>query len=730
MRNGALIARGYKQQFNRSIIPTRAGKSPATAAWGIYRDALISDEALDLLFSLPDVYGLAVITGQHLAVIDFDNLNQAKAFQAHFPTLWDTLRHQTPRGLHLFFTVTPGTVAARKFPGPGVDFIYGGYTILPPTPGYSVERESVPLYLSADEYAEICAFFGGDPLPTKGQELIERTFRPNLLSPVTPEHLRGIYHAHQDAGRNNALFKACCYAYAMGVSEEMAKTALAEEYVYSPAPPGHKRQGRQARYQEAVKTIHSAYSRQPMVIRDTNPRTLPAAAHQVLSQRRETAVGRALDKLYKSGRRAGDIITQGEIRESNTDWASRRVPDFLAESGLSKLRKIPPNPPKKTANADLPTKHPTEKQCYCSDAKPTKTYKDVGGRPQIGYMLPSPKEICNYLGVGIFLVDPSQLAELDAKTPYRLVCLRGLLRRVEGKPGCNQVWQARIFGVHPSTIRRWHDRLGVITYNPGRTLSGDNIKMLLPEDKDDQWIEDSTGKRYPAKQIIAFKLWGRGIRGLTLHSLYNWTYFTSEAALEAHHKPHITQLPLKMRGEQPKTIEPPSRIPPAPMPAASAPAIDETPESPAPVTVPVNSSFPLLHRQYNDLLKWYRSEFDANNLAHWQKAFELVDMHLALCDNSPAPMPKRPRQKAGQPLSDPNAEGLAKHLQEKLNRFAASGKRISLQTMRELLTAYGEERVKRAIEIASSHYRNIHNPVGYFIVAVKGDDLLRDKETL
>jgi hypothetical protein len=145
--------------------------------------------------------------------------------------------------------------------------------------------------------------------------------------------------------------------------------------------------------------------------------------------------------------------------------------------------------------------------------------------------------------------------------------------------------------------------------------------------------------------------------------------------------------------------------------------------------VPVNSPLPLLHHHYNDLLNWYRGEFDATNLAHWQKAFELVNMHLAL-HNSPAPAPKRPRQQAGQPLPDRDAEALAKHLQQKINRTAAPGKRIHIQTMRDLLTRYGAERINRAIAIASSKSRNIQNPVGYFIVMVKGDDLLRDQERI
>ena len=654
-------AKQLQKIFGRAALPCNADKSPRTS-WKLLQTAPASDEMAELLFAQA-APAIAIICGGDLAALDIDNQAAATEFQQKHPELCETRCEKTPRGVHLFYRVAGDVTLTAHWRG--ADFLHdGSYVIVAPSPGYVVEVDLPIRELSNADHQRIVQFFN----PLSKNEFTRPRELPNFILPqLTPVGLKSIYLRKLQAtgSRNQALFQTASYARSCGCSQDMLAAVLVDVFAASAPAGAHKRESERARIRESERTIASAYNRAPYVIKHIL-RALPAAAHQALSQRKLTAAARMLDIIYKNHPGQSIQVTQHDMRALATDWGTRRTVEFLESANLTHVSRLPPRtPPQKTAIAETKVGFPTEKQCkHCIPAKPTKT-PNAGGRPQFAYAVPSVRQVCDWLGVACFLLDSVSLDDLQAKTPLRLALLRGLLARCARS---SQFWQALVFGVHISTIQRWHNRLGVIAVYPGHALTGRNLDSYLPDEERiiDHWIQDSRGRRYPALRAVAARLWAKGKR-LTIHNRYTFVYMPRNAP-----KLERVYQPLLM----PETA---LRTPPR---AGCAPAHD----APAPATT--------IERPP----RWLKL----------QRRFQ------EMYSTPPPPLPpwraKWGRAVPGRALPDAEAEAAAQHLYNKINQRARNDKRASIDLIRSWITTHGPQRVEFVINRITS---SVRNPVGY-----------------
>jgi len=676
-------ARQIRNFFQRSVISCNVDKSPCVF-WGSLQSSLISDAQIDMVFAQPAV-AIAVITGGHLLCVDLDTTDAVEIFRREFPDLWNTHRNRTVRGYHLFYTVTTEDNLTNKR-GDGVDFLHEGcYALLPPSPGKTPDQAGPLCALSAAEIGSMLTYFQ----LRKNEDVSWQPSRDETLSQFTPVSLAGlvnVYHERRRAlgSRNAALYRTAAYARSVGVAQAVTESALIDVYVQSPAPPGHKRESATSRARAGRATINSAYTRAAYAVKHLIE-SLPAAAHQVMSQRKHTAAARALDKLYKS---QWTEATQAELQALDTDWGMRRLVDFLLVSDLCEIKRFPPNPPAERF-AEYPTDTPTEKQNVFAEGHNQQKPPNAGGRPLFLYSIPTARQVCDWLGVQHWWIDPIDLSSLAAKTPLRLALLRGLLTRLGPTGRCSLPWQATVFGVNRKTVQRWHKLLGVISQHPGRILSGVNLRRYFPDEnrQADCWIQDSKGKRYPAKRVIAAQLWASGKTGLSYHRRAdpNCYYLPSGSERPVPYQPAID--PAKMPDSR-SQIDCDEFYPPVSwnFPSNAAPECNQAPLS-----------------RSDRLLEVARSQYGLN----WHFADPP--------EQTPGPAAYVPRWGAdvpGTPLIEESLEDVAILLYNELNRRAQPDQRIRADKMRELVSRYGPDPVRTVVKRLTGR---IHNPVAYVI---------------
>lgn len=672
MAINAWLARQSKKTFQRSVIPCNADKSPRIQ-WAQFQSTLITDDLIDLIFA-QSAPAMAVITGGHLLCVDLDSQDATDSFRSEFPDLWNTRRNRTVRGFHLFYRVDTTENWTNKRAA-GVDFLHEGcYALLPPSPGKTPDQAGPLRPLSAAEYGSILTHF-----QLRENEVV--SWQPDELltqSQCTPAGLIAVYQERRQAlgSRNAALYQAASYARRSGLDQAATESALLDIYSQSPAPPGHRRESTAARLRAGQATIASAYTGQAYAVKRLVD-SLPAAAHQIMSQRKQTAAARLLDKVYRAGFRGP--VTQARLQGLDTDWGMRRTVEFLESSGLAEITQSPPGPPAQRY-AGYPADNTTEKQNVFVSGQNQQKPPNVGGRPLYLYQIPTAREVCDWLGISHWWIDPIDLSALNSKTPLRLALLTGLLSRIGAQGRCSLSWQASVFGVNRKTIKRWFDALGVISQHPGRALSGFNLSSVLPDEsrRPDCWIQDNTGKKYPAIRVVAAKLWSQGKTGLTFHYRYDPNCYYLPTA-----RPN-QQKPLDWCSQSDSSENSPRNS----YAFSPEPTIDQPPG-------PVSRS--------ERLLALARAQYGLN----WH--FDGPPAQL------PAQTPYVPKWGAGAPgapLADDDQEAAAIHLYNELNRRARPDKRIRADVMRGLVTQYGVDQVRTAVKRLTGR---INNPVGYVI---------------
>jgi hypothetical protein len=133
------------------------------------------------------------------------------------------------------------------------------------------------------------------------------------------------------------------------------------------------------------------------------------------------------------------------------------------------------------------------------------------GRPKRVFVLPHNLELCHKLGVKPSASDPLSLDDLSSARTTRMALHRELIKR---RPGIYpRRWLARRVGVSSQTIDAYNHDIPIHVrhlYQEIR-LSWSNLQLVPDGIRiDGAFLQDETGKRYPAIRPLAAKLLARG----------------------------------------------------------------------------------------------------------------------------------------------------------------------------------------------------------------------------
>ncbi|MBK8024967.1 MAG: hypothetical protein IPK19_27005, partial [Chloroflexi bacterium] len=135
------------------------------------------------------------------------------------------------------------------------------------------------------------------------------------------------------------------------------------------------------------------------------------------------------------------------------------------------------------------------------------------------YRMPSIDELRTWLGVQPTAGDPVEIDELRSPKTYRQALEREFIRRRPGQ--YPQAWLAQRLGVSTRSIYNYHRAEGIVAEPCFITtpLNLNNYERMLPPpgmakriglNTRGRFIEDETGKRYPALIGVAQRLMGQG----------------------------------------------------------------------------------------------------------------------------------------------------------------------------------------------------------------------------
>jgi hypothetical protein len=264
-----------------------------------------------------------------------------------------------------------------------------------------------------------------------------------------------------------------------------------------------------------------------------------------------------------------------------------------------------------------------------------------------------------------------------------------LIRRRPGSYSC--AWLSQRLGVSPMTLRRYNrqiDGLNVVATFTQITLNWWNLSALPPAEwlEPGMFLEDSTGRRFPALKPIAMKLLaqGRGVKLLTQTMNYYWygdDTLPPVSSAAARLKAEISVSQAKKgreAGEWRNRIERFVRI------------ISERVRTQPP---PAQDSVTTV----NDVIN---------------------DPHRPLSQNGseralPISRPIRSRRYYWQSLPNPDHEALAVKVYQRVNQAPTEKENcVSLATTRHWVDVYGTLMVTTALDLLEKR-QNIHKSVGF-----------------
>jgi hypothetical protein len=720
-----------------SVIPVYGNADPERAKappirWGRYRFTPPTPDEIECWFDGTD-YGLAVVCGSvsRLAVLDFDDADLAARFAADNPDLVNTWTVRSGgRGLpHYYFRIPDGiTVQGRS--APGLDLRgEGGYVVAPPTQVgnriWEIVQDTSPHTLSHTDLHRVLQFIFSaqvasahvaekpDPAPAAvtiatdglitGGDLVER------------------YKALAPDGRNNALFRVSRLARDSGWKEEAVRSCLAMLH----ATQAYADEPLQKRYQEAVRTIRSVFSRSPNPSRKFG---LHNRTREWLLQRGRVSAARVLDGLYLAAVEGGAVLTERQVwdvlkpygigRRAVMEALSTDLPD-------GRLFVSPPNPPftEKTAI------DPFEGYKECESDRGVTRVKNRG-RPARGYLIPSPDAVAKRLGLRPGVRDGLKAEDLRSGTRYRQALYRALYERRPGQ--YSRRWLAKRLGISKWTCRRY-DRALKVYAQPMYTAQQVTLAVAASlRPRGGVFLEDARGKRYPAAPEVAERLLSRGIALKLKQQEPNFYACSRDKLVFSHSHETIRQaeaitfsLEVQRVGES--------------LPSVGAPVAAYTAEKPAVTALlPLeechsNKSFWLCPHCLNvricetppdacercgaghpweriDDAIWRNTE---RIKAWWHRLWHEHYPNYKGRRVSPPRRNARKGERYNRPLPDPAHEALAEHTQRQ-----ARG--LSLPKARELVVRYGVELVKRGLQTLASRL-NILNPAGFLIVLLRSE---------
>jgi hypothetical protein len=525
-------ARGY-QALGFSVIPVHSDTKAAAVPWKLYQQRQATEAELGRWFQR--YTGLGIVTGavSRLLVLDFDDPHLYQRFRRAYPDLSQTYTVRTRRGWHLYYRLPAGfTLRIRS--GQGIDLkAEGGMVVAPPTVidghTYTLSKAVPPQNLSEKAIESMLAFFAwsGPDIPeagVKGQEgafsceieASSESYSHSLTPFVTSHDLVSRYrcYARQDS-RNDTLFNVSLYVRDHNGTVQQAIDSLADLHARQPANGPHRPESYEQRYREAVATILSAFSRPPR--RPVEPgragvQQLPNAVREALFQRKQTYTVRVIEGLRLAGVQPGQAFTTNQAlkllkgrvgRDSIYNALKAASDDGQAIFASQTPSPEPPTPKTSYADSSLVTDQTKE----CSLVGPKNQEKGRYHRPARVFIMPSNEALCLKLGVRLTGSDTLTEDDLASAKQTRLAAHREFIRR---RPGMYpRRWLARRLGICTDTLDAYNHEIPIHVQHCyfEKVISWSNLDEIpLALAVEGLFLEDDTGKRYPARREIARKL--------------------------------------------------------------------------------------------------------------------------------------------------------------------------------------------------------------------------------
>lgn len=674
-----------------SVIPVWGTSQPeqfkvAAIRWSPFSQYLPTEDLLHHWFVRAQHQGVAIITGRisGIAVLDFDEETVFKTFCQQFPQLTKTYTVKTPRGWHLYFAI-PEKCSTQTRKGQGIDWQWERrYVVAPPTQGYSVQNKQTPHILSQEDLTQIHRYL--DAAPDKNDNFIS----PSQKS-ITTSELTGLYRARARSGnRNNSLFQIVCLArdHAWNRREALAtfiplhiETMLSGETVSQ-------------RRREAKATIKSAYSHPPRPIVESALKTLPNTIKEALMQQGLTCVLRVLEGLSQSGYIPGQIINRSELFKVLLPMGIGH--HSIKKSITTKIggkNVLPsPEPPTSTAVARA-TAQTYNNKCYLlSQSKPSKT--STGGRPGHSYRIPTHTELAELLDVEPgYIADEIPLEALSSAKTTRQAYHRAFIARKPGKYRSGFLaWRV---GVSIITKNRYDKEIPDLYKRPTYTeirLFWDNLKEIPDEDVPGIFLQDNSGKKYPARRDIACRLIGQG-RAISLMKQgvnYYWIGISDHSTLE--HVAHRRHIPQPIQIEQ-------DNLDREAISAYWQSLYDQT-------VVQDKSPGNVSQQSYPD--------------SNVQKTPDI--QAVVLSKQGITESPELQNHKPYRPFTDDFLEMTATNVQKKINQSGEN--QTSLKSVRQLICLYGRKPVWSVMKRVEAR-KNIENPIGLMTVILRSEHRIK-----
>ncbi|MFN8374698.1 MAG: bifunctional DNA primase/polymerase [Anaerolineae bacterium] len=476
-----------------SVIPVQGGTEAhnakiAAVRWSEYRSRFATAQEIHTWFAAQGFRGLAVVCGKlsQLTVVDFDEQEAYTAFAAQFPKLTQTLTirsaiKQTP---HLYWR-TPFTVYGSRLLG-GDLRAEGQYAVTAPTQigkrAYTIQQPLPIITISPQDLTAALDF------------LQPSTAQDKTPHPQTQQDVITLYRSEAPAvGRNNALFQASKAARSNGWTLDATLKTLGHIHTQQQPSWKHKTETKEERQREAARTITSAFKRQEKGKTQDNTALPNSIREKLIQTQKTTTTARLLEALY-----AAQIpeFTEAQATEIARTHGIGRYSVIKALSGEF---------------ADIAGQRifpiVIENNMICKETCGVRT----SGRPARKYRLPEHAHLYQLLDAPESASDSISTTDLCSGKRYRMALHRTLLERRPGEYA--RGWLAARLGASVRTIQRYNRALNVVStpvYSYS-ALDHDRVNHLPFCDERQpvtpgRWIEDASGKRYPALRALAHKL--------------------------------------------------------------------------------------------------------------------------------------------------------------------------------------------------------------------------------
>lgn len=490
--NSNLTVLEQAQQFLElgfSILPL-TGKKPAhMMRWSIYRQFKPTSQQVDIWFTDEIVTGYGIVCGkisENLLIIDFDDESRYANFIAQFPALAETFTVKTRRGFHVYLQ-TEKPFRSKSFAG--VDLKgEGGYVVgvgsIVGDHYYTIHQEHSIQRISEALIDEVEAFL----MPPKNHVPSSEAENSSEDKSLAEKYKR----LAPRIGRNNALFRCALDAKRIGQTCEETVLQLADYHSQTEAFWKHTPETHKQRYQEAIRTITSAYKAVAKTHKNSKVEGfLPNNIRERLLQTTHSTIpGRLIEALYSEGFQPDQAISWKDIVDCGTLYTISKT---SIEKYLHDKKLFPP------------VGEGVEKNCK----------SDINrGRPQSKrFTVPSIEYLCELLEVEVQSTDPIEAEALRSAKTYRMALHKALIKRLQ--PEYSAKWHAKRLGVSKRTIQQYNQDMGVVRTSVIRyqTVNWQNVdqdaiygKMNQSGITPGQWLQSKDGKRYPAKKGIALRL--------------------------------------------------------------------------------------------------------------------------------------------------------------------------------------------------------------------------------